>query len=244
MKLNETSVFVFIAALSLGLLISLNINFNRNPSAAVLSAQQYRDAYNLRQKLRKDITNLNEQYYNNYSKLVKYKDSNSSYQKILKEISDELELNKLILGSTEVVGEGILITLEDGELVFENTIEAQLTNWERLIHDKDIRITITNLRNAGARAISINGIRVINTSSFICAGEFILVDGVKHAAPYYICAIGNKEVLMNYMTGSESHLKFMEYFRQVKVSVDKQDNIRIPAYIGNMNHKHMVKAQG
>ena len=72
MKTNEASVFVFMASVIIGILISLNINFNRDYNRVFLSAQQYQDAYNDRNKLINDISSLEKQYYDYNTKLDKY----------------------------------------------------------------------------------------------------------------------------------------------------------------------------
>ena len=70
----------------------------------------------------------------------------------------------------------------------------------QLIHDFDIVEVINDLRNAGAEAISVNGERIIYDNYGLCAGSNIDLNGIKIVPPFYISAIGNEDVLYNYLT--------------------------------------------
>lgn len=238
MKFNETHIFIFIAALVLGLLISLNFHFDGSAAGVVMTAQQYQEAYITRDKLQKEISTLRSSYYDNLSKLNEYRDEDSTISKVLQDVAIELERNNLILGTSDVVGEGIRIKIEDASNDFSGTIDPEYIN-SRIIHDDDILIIMKILRNAGAKAIAINGLRVISTSEFICAGAFIMVDGAKHPAPYYIDVIGSRESLLHYINKEENYFKVLRDLREIRVSVTETSELKLPAYIGSIEYKYM-----
>ncbi len=97
---------------------------------------------------------------------------------------------------------------------------------------------INDLRNAGAEAISVNGERIIYDNYGLCAGSNIDLNGIKIVPPFYISAIGNEDVLYNYLTLEETHITALKA-REVKVSIVKVDNIKILAYNGNIKYKYM-----
>jgi uncharacterized protein YlxW (UPF0749 family) len=238
MRINETSIFTFIAALVLGLLISLNINFKGSAQSIVLSARQYQEAYNTRDKLNREISLLREEYKQATIRLKQYENSITPTAKVLQDISEELEKNSLILGTTEVKGPGVSIEIDDGSLDFFGFITN--ADIERsLLHDIDILMIMKILRNSGAKAISINGIRVLANSEFICSGAFITVNGIKLPAPYNINVIGNADAIYHYITTEESYLRFIEQFRHIKVSILKAEDLKIPAAIGNIDYRYM-----
>jgi uncharacterized protein YlxW (UPF0749 family) len=241
MKLNETSIFVFIASIIIGLLISLNISFKESSARVVLSADQYQEALNSRSKLYKEIGRLKEEYYENEEKLLKYKSGSTSISKILQELTEEMNKNNLVLGNKDIVGEGLKFTINDASMEFENFIEDQFTKWLKIVHNTDIMVIINELRNAGAEAISINGQRVISSSEVYCSGPFLRVNGVQLSAPFYINVIGNKEVIKNYMMNENGYLKTLMY-RGIQVQVQISEDVKIPAYVGNINYKYMTEA--
>lgn len=228
MKSNEANIFVFIASIIIGILISMNISFDKGNERVFLSAKQYQEAYNYKNKLYSDISVLKGQYDEYYSKLEGYKNSELNEERFTDEITNELNVNKIVLGKVPLQGQGITINLNDASVEdVENSFDYQL----RLVHNTDVIQVINDLKNAGAEAISINGQRIVDTTEIYCSGPFLRVNGVKIAAVFTIQAIGNKEVLYTYMMSNENYLKTL-MIRKIRVDVEKSDNIKIPAYAG------------
>lgn len=238
MKNNEANTFVFIASIIIGILISMNISFTRGNERVFLSAKQYQDAYNYKNKLYSDLVGIREQYDKYQAKLQKYKNNEQNEEQVENEIKQELEENAMILGKTAVEGQGIKIRLNDAST--EN-IQSPDEYEMRIIHNTDIIQVLNDLRNAGAEAISINGQRIVDSSEVYCSGPFLRVNGVKIAAEFNIYAIGNKEVLYNYMMANENYLKTL-MFRKIIVVVEQSDKVKIPAYTGEQK-KDFMKAK-
>ncbi|MBZ9688040.1 DUF881 domain-containing protein [Clostridium estertheticum] len=231
MKNNEATIFVFIASIIIGLLIAMNIGFKGKSN--FLDVKQYDVAYNERSKLYSELNNLKEQYYNATSKLQKYDSGDVKKYKVLEEIQKEVNENNIILGKSDVQGQGVKITLDDGI----SNIDEYLSS-RQLIHDADIVEVINDLRNAGAEAISVNGQRIIYDNYGLCAGSNIDLNGIKIVVPFYIDAIGNEDVLYNYLTLEATHIKELK-LRQVKIDIVKVDDIKILAYTGDYIVKYM-----
>jgi uncharacterized protein YlxW (UPF0749 family) len=239
MKFNEINIFIFIASIIIGVLISLNISFDGGTSTVVLSANQYQDAYNLRNKLQGDISNIKKQYNDNLVKLEKYKSDNPNSSKVLQDINNELSKNKSLLGTTEVVGKGLKITLNDASWEFDSSASNDIEKWSSLIHNTDIMLILNSLRNAGAQAISINDERVLSISEVYCFGQFIRVNGVNLPAPFYINVIGDPDVIKNYVLGQDSYLKMLRDLRRIEVNVETLNEIKIPSYNGEVKYNYM-----
>jgi uncharacterized protein YlxW (UPF0749 family) len=239
MKNNEATLFVFIASIIIGILISLNINFNRTYNRVFLTTKQYQDAYNQRNRLRSDISNLQEHFDELFEKMQKFEYGSEDDDKVINEINSELKNNKMILGQMDVEGEGISITLNDaGNALFDNYDDPNLL--DKLVHNYDITYVINDLRNAGSEAISVNGQRVIDRSEVICDGTLLRINGVKIASPFYLSAIGNKQVLKNYMLADDNYLKYM-ISRGIYVDIKEKDVVTIQGYSNAVNN-NFVKA--
>ena len=224
MKNNEATIFVFFASIIIGVLIAMNIGFGGKNN--FLDVKQYDEAYNERTKLYSDLNNLKEEYFNINAKLEKY--DNSDVKKYQATVQKELTYNNLMLGKSDVEGPGVKITLDDGEY----------TNMFSLVHDSDIVKVINDLRNGGAEAISINGQRIIYDNYGLCYGASIDLNGIKIIPPFYISAIGNEDVLYNYLTIEQTHLTALRG-RELKVNVEKQDNMKILSYNGKIPYIYM-----
>ncbi|MBZ9635947.1 DUF881 domain-containing protein [Clostridium sp. FP1] len=230
MKNNEATIFVFIASIIIGLLIAMNIGFEGKHN--FLDVKQYDLAYNERSKLYSELNNLKQQYFDSTSKLKKYDSGDVKKYKVLEEIQNEVNENNIILGKSDVQGNGIKITLEDGISDINEYSNAQL------IHDRDIVQVINDLRSAGAEAISVNGQRIVYDNYALCNGAPIDLNGVKIVVPFYIDAIGNEDVLYNYVTLESTHIKELK-FRQAKINIVKSDDIKILAYTGKYKYLYM-----
>lgn len=241
MKSNEATIFIFIASIIIGLLISLNINFGRPTGRNILSAAQYQEALNNRNRLYRDINNIEEQYNEYYSKLQKYKYGDKNATEHQNEIKSELLKSKTLLGTEAVEGEGIEIILKDASNGYvNNELDASV----QLVHNGDIIQIINDLKNAGAEAISLNDQRVIDRTEIDCSGPFIRVNGIKITTPFYIYAIGNKDALKDYMWLNENYLKVLTRpDRQIRVELLQLDKVKIPAYIYTINNEYLTSQE-
>lgn len=163
--------------------------------------------------------------------IEKATENNSELEEAKNQINDG---NKMI-GLTEVTGPGIIITVADSD-IDPNTV---LNSSDLLVHDSDILKIVNELKNAGAEAISINGQRVILTTSIICGGNIININGERIGSPFEIKAIGSPEALANLSRpgGWLSNLRD----RGINVSEPKKsNNITIPKYSGVLNFKYLT----
>lgn len=241
MRSNEANIFVFISSLIIGVLISTSISIPKkgeNSSKSVfLSAQQYEDAYNYKNKLRSEILDYIREYNDFSTKLKKYTQDDTDQLQVKNNINEELEQDEMILGKKDVEGQGIAIDINDG---VTNDSMSSFQYQMRIVHNTDIMQVINDLRNSGAEAISINGNRIIDRSEIYCSGPFLRVNGTKIAAPFIIYAIGNKGVLHSYMMSNENYLKIM-MTRKIYVKLSEIDKVRISAYSGEYKTEFMNK---
>ena len=117
----------------------------------------------------------------------KYSSNEAQYEQ---NIHDAEQL-RLLLGLSAGVGEGIKITLQDGDY------NPKLTNPnEYIVHESHIFKVLNELKIAGAEALSINGQRLKMNSYISCNGPVITIDGQQYPAPFVIEAIGNQDALV------------------------------------------------
>lgn len=234
MKLNEGKIFIFIATIMIGILVSFNISLSTDNKREYVSTKEYQEMYNKRNKLYREVSEVREEYYNNYKKLNSFK---SGYvdqgNNIVDTIVDELENNKILLGYNKVQGNGIEITVRDGFDELNPDIEDPLLRYMRTFHNTDLIQLINELKLFGTEAISINGQRLMNNSEVYCSSAFISINGVKLPAPFHIEAIGNKENLASNLKSNDSYVKRLEG-RGINIVIEEKDTIIISPYIGDL----------
>lgn len=243
MKLNEMNIFVFLACMIVGILIAMNLNFGFSGQIKTLTAVQYQEAINDRSKLYNDISMLEKQYNDNRNRLYHYNVTDPSEEGVINNLKSELEMNKRILGIDEVQGSGVIITLNDASTSFQGEVEDDDSfQWAKIVHNTDVLAVVNYLRDSGTEAISINGQRIMTNSEFYCWGPFLKINGVNIGAPFYISAIGNGDNIKKYLYSDDGYLTFLKY-RGVFVEFEKEDNVKIPAYIGNPNTQFMKEVK-
>ena len=141
-------------------------------------------------------------------------------------LDEELKKSQLLLGTTDVTGEGVVVTLTDTE---ESSITAD-----------DLITLVNELRFAGAEAISINGVRVMPMTDIVDIDSYIIIKPSQRiVSPYVVKAIGNQTYLVSTLCLKNSGYvdKYNNSGKSVKL--EKQRNIKITKYTGNMDIKYM-----
>lgn len=151
---------------------------------------------------------------------------------------EEIKLDNVLLGLTDVTGNGLIITLTDNNNVKRSNIEPFDNIELYLVHAGDLVEVVNALRNAGAEAISINGQRVTNFTSIYCAGNVVVVNGEKISSPIEIKAIGSPELLYGSITIPGGYIELLEE-TGVIVNVKKAENITINKYGGIINSQYL-----
>jgi uncharacterized protein YlxW (UPF0749 family) len=139
----------------------------------------------------------------------------------------ELDHLKLISDLTDVTGEGIIITLNDAEA----PEEGDPSNY--VIHDREVRRVLNELKVAGALAISINNERIIATSELICAGPTIKINNNRYAVPYVIKAVGDPDALYSALSESITVQDLLSMKKRVTITKEKE--IQIPKFANDIN---------
>ena len=145
-------------------------------------------------------------------------------------LNDKLLKYNTLLGYTDVIGQGIIITLDDGDAAGLKGLGAS----SYIVHDGDIREIINELKNAGAEAISVNGQRITARTAVSCIGNVVKINDQKVGAPFVIKAIGPTTMLYGAMTRAGGYAEILEIDYGVKVKIERVEKeiIEIPKYEG------------
>ncbi len=137
-------------------------------------------------------------------------------------------------GLTPVSGPGVTVTLSDAP---ESTSQNTPDNLNLLlVHQQDIQAVVNAMWKGGARAITIQGQRVVSTTGIRCIGNSVQLQGVPYSQPYVIAAVGDVTAL----TDALAKDPYLQVYRQdaadpdINVGWDEQVQTRLtaPAYDG------------
>jgi uncharacterized protein YlxW (UPF0749 family) len=151
---------------------------------------------------------------------------------------EEIKNNNMLLGLSEVKGEGLQIVIADNNTgTLKNESEA-LDLSSQVVHYDDLIEVINALNNAGAEAISINGQRIIQTTAITCEGNVIKINGQKVSSPFTIKAIGSQGLLYGSLTMIGGYLYILDE-AGVIVETTQMENLTVEKYSGVINYKYV-----
>ena len=222
-------------ALTLGICIQVRTVQGTNSTVS----QNYEE-----NNLRAEVLKYKERYENKYkelekaeTELEKARQSSTENNEDLEQKEKEIQQGNKMIGLTEVTGPGVIVTLSDSKTDSSLALNAS----DLIVHDADVLSVINELKNAGAEAISINDQRLVPTSSIVCGGNIIEINGEKVGAPFEIKAIGLPEQLAA-LSRPGGYLEILKN-ATVGVELKKSNNITIPKYTGVITYEYAKSAE-
>jgi uncharacterized protein YlxW (UPF0749 family) len=147
---------------------------------------------------------------------------------------DEL---KAPAGLDPVTGPGLTVTLADSPKTVAQTT-AQPPRY-LVVHQQDIQAVVNAMWIGGAKAVTIQGQRVISTTGIKCSGNVVRLHGIPYGQPYVISAVGDRNKLFDAIMASH-YLQVYRYqsaLPDVQIGWDLQLDIRLtaPGYDGTLD---------
>ena len=164
----------------------------------------------------------------NYKSIAEYEEKIEKHEEASELIDKDLTESNMMLGRTDVTGEGIILTLTSTE-------ECPITYFHLLE-------LISELRYAGAEAISINDARIIKAEVVDVQGR-MTVSGKRVTSPYVVKAIGNQAYLSSTLSLKDSG--FIDRYKAtgMNIKLETGKNIKILKYDGEMKVKYMKEVE-
>lgn len=233
--MKKRQIAITLGIMCLLLTIALCVQIKTMNSAGSTVSQTLED-----NGLRDEVLRMKEKYDNTYSEL---EDAQTELEKVRQEATQndssaevkeaELKENNMLLGSTDVVGDGVEILLQDATSA-DNILDLN----KAVIHYSDLLSIVNELNNAGAEAIEINGQRIIGTSAITCEGNIIKINGEIIGSPFYIRAIGSQNLLYGALSRVGSYLDLIRNDGNT-ATITKVDDITIPKYSGVIKSEYL-----
>ena len=232
--MNKKTEILILTLMCFALSIAIAVQIKTvNNNGSTLGASQSES------NLKAQVLKMKEKYEDEYEwleelteELETVRQNVASHNDGLRELEDKIKEDNLLLGNTDVKGQGVTITLNDGKS------DVNLFNPDNLlVHAENVLLVVNELRNAGAEAISINGERVVNKTAISCDGNVIVVNGEKIGTPIVVSAIGSNARLSTLdRSGGTLEVKFRMLGKTAEFK--KLNNVEIPKYSGVYSFKY------
>lgn len=231
MKRDNWPKSVALACLILGILIAVQFKTQKSKGFP-LYRQRTEELVKIinglemdRNKLRVDLEQAREQ-------IKEFSKAASHGQSLMQSMKRQVELAKLEAGFVEVEGPGVEVELKDSIRHPKSSEDPYFY----LVHDVDLQSLVNELKATGAEAISINGQRLVTTTSIRCAGPVIFINTERFISPYTVKAIGpaNEMEIALKMPGGFLDSLAPNIRKGVEIKVVKKENIVISGYKGSL----------
>ena len=172
---------------------------------------------------------MQEKLQDTQTKITEYEQKINSKEETSELLDEELEQTNLLVGKTNVIGEGVIITLQDND--------------EKSIVASDLRTLVNELKLAGAEAISINDKRILNMTEIVDVNNRILINEEPTVSPFVVKAIGDQTYLSSALSLKNSG--FVDSYTKLGKTVEMREekNISILAYNGSKNQMQFKYAK-
>ena len=168
MSKNKIAITLGIVCFILTIAICVQIKTVKSTNSTVaqtLTENSLRDEV---LKWKEKYDNISNELDTAEKRLAKIREQSTKNDATSSQKEEQITLNNNILGMTNLVGQGVEITLKDDPNATRETIGVFDDISNHIVHDADLRAIVNELKNAGAEAISINEQRLVNTTAITC----------------------------------------------------------------------------
>lgn len=153
------------------------------------------------------------------------------------DISASLEREQRLAGLTPLAGPGLRITLDDSTI---KTVPLGEEANYYLVHEFFLRDVLNVLWAGGAEAVSLNGERIVPSTSIYCVGTTILVNSTRLSPPYVFLAIGDAGKARAALNDPTTLLLLRQRVQSygVQYKVESQAKVTVPAFDGTLKIKY------
>lgn len=223
-KLTRKHFILLIVCIITGFIMGYSYNLSKDEQKVTSNLLQQDESY--REELisqQKENKELMDELNSLQSKIRDYEKSFASNENEYEQLVEEANKIRLLLGEIPAQGQGVTVTLKDGEYNPGSTNPN-----DYIVHESHVFMVINELKISGAEAIAINGQRLKSNSYINCNGPVITVDGNQYPAPFEISAVGNPDTLIGSlkMVGGVLDRLLND---QIVVTIEANDKIQMPS---------------
>jgi uncharacterized protein YlxW (UPF0749 family) len=165
-------------------------------------------------------------------------EANSAQEKAqLADVTGAISDESTSAGLVPLTGPGVIATFRDSS---DAAVPQGEDPANYILHDYNLRDIVNTLWASGAEAISINGERILSTTSIYCVGTTIICNITRLSPPYEVRAIGDPTALAAGLRTAPQMQQFLTHAQIYDLPVDIQQPaaVSVPAYSGAVTFKY------
>ncbi|HEY7738287.1 MAG TPA: DUF881 domain-containing protein [Candidatus Limnocylindria bacterium] len=213
---------------ALGFVAAAQWNSEVQRTTYTTSAQQVLAAQAL--ALEEEQAQLEAQLASVEAQLADIQHASEGSQTTLAEVNAQLAATRVAGGLAEVTGPGVVIEIADSRRIVP--VGENPANY--IVLADDLRDLVNALWHAGAEAVTINGERLVATSSIYGVGASVLVNTAFLSPPFRLEAIGPGDMTERFATDPAYLGRVAQRIQafDLEFAYTSAADLRLPAYIG------------
>jgi uncharacterized protein YlxW (UPF0749 family) len=219
----ESRAVVAVVALAVGFLAAVQAVGSSGGPASRLAAERPEDLTRILADLNDEADRLARQASALRVKLLRYRGSARGDELALRDAQESLADLQVLSGFVPVEGPGLQVLVEDPD---------GRVGWEALLD------LVQELRDAGAEAIAVNGVRVVAATWLGPADEGTIVDGQRVSAPYEVLVIGPADGLEAALGIPGGPLSVIAAQPGASVEIRPSDRLSLPPAAGDVSFRY------
>lgn len=175
------------------------------------------------------------------AQVLEFQQASTTSSSALAEVNLRLEEARLAVGLTPLRGPGVIVEIADSKRVIPDGENP--ANYIVLVDD--LRDMVAALWASGAEAITINGERLVATSSIYGVGASVLVNTAFLSPPFRIEAIGAGGLLDRFQTNPAFLGRVAQRIEAFGLEFASQtaDSLQLAAFVGNTRFRWAVPTE-
>ncbi len=175
------------------------------------------------------------------AEVLEFQTASTTSSSALADLNRRLEVARLAAGLTALRGPGVVVEIADSKRVVPDGENP--TNFIVLVDD--LRDIVTALWASGAEAMSINGERLVATSSIYGVGASVLVNTAFLSPPFRIEAIGSGGLMERFNANPAFQGRVAQRIDVFGLEFASQaaDQLELAAFVGNTRFRWAVPSE-
>ncbi|WP_300348740.1 DUF881 domain-containing protein [Clostridium sp.] len=236
MKKLSSQIIIGIVCAMLGFLLTYQFKIINNKEKNIIESYNQNDIMAEIDGLKKEKEELQKNNDSLNKRLKEMEDAAASKGDVNTQIKTQLDKSRMILGTEEVKGPGIILSITPKSPLLTSKDPQYITENE-IIHMLNL------LRFSGAEAISVNDIRITPQTGIKNASNFIWIGNNERISPrenLTIKVIGNQD---NLIKGIDfpGEMDYGVLGGNYDYKYEKKDNVIIPKTTQNLSSEYLKK---
>lgn len=152
---------------------------------------------------------------------------------VISELNEESEELLDANAMTPAEGPGVQVVLTDAPA---SAAKEGVDRRVLVVHEQDLRGFVNALWAGGAKAVSLQGQRLVTTTGIKCVGNTVLLEGRTYSPPFRIKAIGDPATMIDKINTLPETVTYAQYNKKFNLGMEVTTlaDTKIPAYDGTV----------